>query len=439
VTSPISGNGPAAHPDAIVTETSSPPSLRLRDDRDFRRYWASRVLSLAGTLFSYIAMPVLVYRLSGSAVLTALVTSLEALPYVAFGLFAGVLSDRVDRRRLMVVADVVNAAVVATVPTAYWLGALSVPHVMAVAFVVPAIAVFFDGANFGALPVLVGRDRIAQANAAVWGTQTVAEIALPAAVGVLLAVAHPATLMAVDAVSYLVSASLIARIGRYMHDPHRARTALTVRAVVAEIGEGLRFLVGHAGVRTMTLIGGVNCVSAGGFVALMVVWCDQVLDIGTQGLRFGLVYGSWSIGALAATAALPRLLRRATAARIALLALPASAVFGVLAALTTQWQLAALGLLAWSCAFTLNAVNSISYRQQVTPEPLMGRVNTAGRMLGWGIGWSLGGAVGGVLGHVVGIRPALVVMASLVVVAVVIGWTSPLRGLMSPVEVGGRD
>jgi MFS family permease len=210
-----------------MPETSAPLATsqpgRLRDDPDFRRYWWSRVLSLVGTLISYIALPVLVYRLSGSAFLTALVAGLEAAPYVVFGLFAGALSDRWNRKRVMIAADLVNAAVMATVPLAHWLGVLTVPQLMVVAFAVPAIAVFFDGANFGALPVLVGRGRIAEANAAVWGTQTLVEIMIPSLVGVGLAVVHPATMLALDAVSYLVSAVFVARIGRLMYDPHRPR------------------------------------------------------------------------------------------------------------------------------------------------------------------------------------------------------------------------
>lgn len=413
---------------------------RLRDDADFRRYWWSRVLSLVGTLISYVALPVLVYRLSGSAFLTALVAALEALPYLLFGLFAGVASDRLDRKLVMVVTDLANAAVIVSVPVAYWLDVLTVPHVMVVAFLVPAIAVFFDGANFGALPMLVGRGRIAEANAAVWGAQTLVEIVIPSMVGVGLAVLSPATMLAADAVSYLVSAYFIIRIHRPLHDSTRERTPMGLRTLAHEIAEGLRFLGGHPGVRTMTVIGTVQCVAGGGFVALMVVWCDQVLGIGTEGLRFGLVYASWSVGALVASIGLPRLLRRASAARIALMALPASAVLGVAAALAPTWQLAAGGLLLWSGAYMLVVVNTSSYRQEVTPEPLMGRVNTAGRMLSWGVGWTLGAALGGLLGHVLGIHVALVVMTGFGFVAVAFAWASPLRGLATGSRVpAGAD
>lgn len=99
----------------------------LRDDRDFRRYWWARVLSTAGSGVTLVALPVLVYRLTGSTVLTALVSALEASAYVVFGLLSGARSDRHDRRAIMVGADLLDAALLASVPVAYWLGALTVP------------------------------------------------------------------------------------------------------------------------------------------------------------------------------------------------------------------------------------------------------------------------------------------------------------------------
>jgi hypothetical protein len=82
--------------------------LGLRDDVDFRRYWLARVCSLTGSLVTAVAMPVLIYRLTGSELLTALTTTLEALPYAVFGLVAGAVGDRWDRRRVMITSDAVN-------------------------------------------------------------------------------------------------------------------------------------------------------------------------------------------------------------------------------------------------------------------------------------------------------------------------------------------
>ena len=102
-------------------------------------------------------------------------------------------------------------------------------------------------------------------------------------------------------------------------------------------------------------------------------------------------------------------------------------MLGVLTPVWSLWWAGALSLLVWSAAYTLVAVNSISYRQQVTPEHLLGRVNTAGRMLAWGAGWTGGAFVAGALSGVLGVRPTLFVMTGVAFVGVVVAWTSPLR------------
>ena len=153
----------------------------------------------------------LVYSLSRSPLLTSLVAALEALPYLMFGLPAGALADRFNRKRVMVARRPgQRASYSASIPIAYWFGALTVPHLLVAAFVVPALFVFFDAADFGALPTLVGRDRIAvgQQRAVVqrarWSRRSCRSLA-----AALFAVISPASLIAVDALSYVASAVLI--------------------------------------------------------------------------------------------------------------------------------------------------------------------------------------------------------------------------------------
>src|SRR6476660_7727959 len=108
-----------------VAGAAGPPQ-RLLDDRDFRRYWLARIVSLSGSLITVVVMPVLVYRLTGSAALTALTATLDALPYLLIGLFAGALSDRWNRQRVMVAADLANVVVIGSVPVAHFLDVLTV-------------------------------------------------------------------------------------------------------------------------------------------------------------------------------------------------------------------------------------------------------------------------------------------------------------------------
>ena len=211
----------------------------FRRDPDFVRYWLARQISVGGSLVTAVAMPVLVYRLTGSPGLTALASALEAIPYLVFGLFAGALSDRLNRRRVMVTADLVDALVLLSVPVAWWLGVLTPAHALIVGFVSQAVFAFFDGANFGALPMLVGRDRVGDANAAIWGFGGILDLAVPMAVGALLAVVHPADLLLIDALSYVGSALLVLAIARPLSIPRADPPPFAVVAILAEVREGL--------------------------------------------------------------------------------------------------------------------------------------------------------------------------------------------------------
>ncbi len=171
-------------------------------DRVFVLFWSARLISIAGSTITAVVLPILIFQLTGSALQTSLLATLEALPYLVFGLFAGALADRVDRRRLMVGANLVQAALVGSIPLAAALGALSLTQIYAVALLSMTAFVWFDAANFGALPALVGREQVVAANSAIWSATTVIGIIVPALGGVLAAFLGAANAIALDVVSF---------------------------------------------------------------------------------------------------------------------------------------------------------------------------------------------------------------------------------------------
>jgi MFS family permease len=409
--------------------TAPVASDRLRDDPDWRRFLSARLVSLTGTAVTYIALPVVMYDVSGrSPLLTSLVAAFEALPYLLLGLPAGALADRFDRKRVMVLADLVSAVVLASIPLASWFGELTVPHLLAAALVVPALFVFFDAADFGAVPTLVGKARIAAANSTLWSTSTVVETTVPLVAGAMLAFVDGASLVAVDSLSYLASALLIRSVARPLSDPARSPAApLSPRALVADVREGLHFVWGHPTVRSMTIVGAAQSIAGGAFMGQMVVWADQALDVRQGDWRLGALFAGWGVGVFLTSLLTPPLVRRVGAARVTLLALPASALLSVLTALAGNWVLGTIALVGWGVAYMGVVINAITYRQQITPEPLMSRVNTTGRMLSFGLGWPLGSVLGGVVAHFAGPRAGMLAGAAVLVVGVAVGWLSPLR------------
>lgn len=411
--------------DAVSTAATRP----LRRDRDFRRYWGARVSSIAGTAATYVAMPVLMYGLTGSAFYTGLLTAIESVPYVVFGLIGGAVADRYDRRIIMVRADLLNVAVLGSIPLAAALGVLTVGHLLVVAVLTSTLFVFFDAANFGALPTLVGKDRVAAANGAIWSASTGLEIVIPAAAGALVAVIHPAWVIAFNAGTFLASGLLIRAISRPLVDLDRLAVAgkRTLVSLASEAAEGLRFLWHHPTIRPMTLVNATQSVAGGAVVGQLVPYAREALGIGEDDNGLGIMFGAWGLGALIASLLIRRISQRMSPPTVALYTLPASAVCGLAFALAPTFPLAVLALGCWGIAYILIVVNAVIYRQQETPEHLQSRVNVTGRLLSWGVGYTLGGLGGGVVATLADPRWAMGSAAACVAAGVVVGWTSALR------------
>lgn len=396
------------------------PPGSLWAEPDWWRYWLSRLVSYAGGTVTYVAAPILVYALSGSALLTGVTAATEGLPYLLFGLVAGALSDRVDRKRLMVSCDLVNGLVLLTVPVAAALGHLTVAHVIGVGFVSSTVFVFFDSANFGAVPTLVGRDRIPAANAAVWGTAQVFDVALPGLVGLSVAVISPSSLYWVQAFTFLASAALIRAIRRSLS----VERELTHR-LRDDVLTGVRWLWSHPTLRAMTGVGTATSFALGGIVGQLVPFADQQLGIRQGDARLGAVFAAFSLGGLLGTA-LRRFVAPYSPARISLVAMTSMSVLLLLLPWPHDWRLTVTVVFLFGVADIVAVMNVINFRQEETPEDMQGRVNTTGRMLSWGLGSPAGALLGGVVAGIYGSPAAVLAGAAVLAVATVLAWTSSL-------------
>lgn len=373
-------------------------------------------------------LPILVFQLTGSALQTALLATLEVLPYFAFGLFAGALADRVDRKRLMVGANIVQAVLIGSIPLAAAFGVLSIMQIYAVALLSMTAFVWFDAANFGALPALFGRTHVVEANSAIWSASTLIGIVAPALGGTLAALIGAANAIALDAVGFLISSVLLLLIARSFntsHPPDLAGTSIVSRVLI-DIREGLAFLWQHQLIRTLSLVGFGNSFSSGAVFGLLVVYAVQALGLTTTDGRVGLLYTATAIGGLAASLLLPLLTRRLSVGRITRIGLVAHLIVLITVALAPNLWVGLLLIGVWALCNTLIVINGIALRQQVTPDHLQARVNTTARMIAWG-GQPFGAAAGGALAEARDVRTALMIVAIGVGVSTIYGWFSPLR------------
>jgi len=400
----------------------------LLREPSFAPFWFAHTVSEAGSRITFVVAPILVYQLTGSALNTGILAALQAVPYLLFGLIAGATTDRANRRRVMVGCNVAQAGLLASIPLAAATDSLGVVQIYVVAVLSASLFVWFDAANFGALPMLVGRDRLVEANSAIWAASSVVAVAGPAVGGVLAATMGPANAIGLDAASYALSALALVFVRKPLSSKRTDGTALEplARRIVADIREGLHYLWNQRLVRTLTLLGFGDAFTAGAVTGLLVVFSVRALGTSEDGAEIGLLYSVGAAGGLASALLLPRMNRRYPVGWITLAGLSTVFLCTVALALTTQLALALAVFFAFNAGQTLVIINGISLRQQVTPLHLQGRVNVSARMVAWG-GMPFGAAIGGALAQIVSIRTTYLVMAVGVGLSTLIGWYSPLR------------
>ncbi|WP_330276948.1 MFS transporter [Lentzea sp. NBC_00516] len=392
--------------------------MTLWDDREFRKFWLARLVSTAGSAVSGVALPVLMYSLTGSAAYTGALAALTAAPYLAFGLVAGAFVDRTHRRTVMVVTDLVSAGLLASVPVASALHALTPLHLLLVAAGVASVGVWFDAATFGAVPALVGSENLVRANSAIWSTATAVHVAAPSVVGVLFAIHGPAGTMALDAVSFAVSAALLRTILRPLHLTRPPRTSLK-----ADVREGLDFLWREPTVRLFLALGLGQAVAGGAVSGLLVVYAFRVFEVPQNDVRIGVLFSALAAGSFVATVLMPAISDTCEPRRTTTIGLTAGVgVMGLLVGVQLWW-LAVLSTALWGLTSTIVIVNGITVRQLISPDHLQGRVNLVGRMMTFGVGQPVGALAGGVLADALSVRSALVITALPLVFAAGLAWS----------------
>ncbi|MFF7656451.1 MFS transporter [Streptomyces sp. NPDC007983] len=401
------------------SQESKLATQRLYQDRNFRLFWLSRVLSGLGSAVTYVALPVLVYAETKSPLLVSLVAAGETMPYVFFGLLAGALADHVNRRTMMVTADVLNAVCLGSIPLAAIFHALTPTHIVIAAFVSASLYIFFDAAGYGIVPSIVGQARLPQANSAIWGAETTVRIVGTAMAGVLVAALRPTGVIALDAVSFLASALLIRALTHSEQSSWNATGRLQLRESVKE---GVRFLWRQPELRIMTISGCLQSFAGGAFIGQLVIFADQGLGIAESDPRVGLLFTAWSVGGVLGSLMLPRLLRKAHAVQVMRMALPLSTVLGLLTALTSDWRFALPAIAAWGTVYLMVIVNTVTFAQTVTPESLQGRVNTTRRMLSSGVGAPLGVMISGLVTAAFTVRAGLLLAVAAVGFAAMAAW-----------------
>jgi hypothetical protein len=379
-----------------------------------------------------VIFPLLVYRMTRSPLLTALISVCDIAPYPVFALFAGTLADRVNRRHLMIVCDLVNALLLSSIPLASLLHILTLAQIYIVGLLSATAFVWFDAANFGAVPALVGRGHLIAANSALWTASTMADIIGPSLAGFGAVLVGPAITISVDSASYLFSALSLLLIPRAFNQlRHSEETGPWLKSSLNDIREGVHFLWRHTLVRTLTVLGIGCALTAGAVQGLLVVYGIRALGLATADPRIGFLFGAGATGALISNLLLPALVKYVAVGRITMVGLFLNLLMLVAMALAPGFLAGMFCYGLWLGCNHLVNINGISLRQLVTPDHLQSRVNAGARMVMVAAN-PLGAALGGILAEQTTVRISLLIMASGVALSLFLSWFSPLWQVQTP-------
>ena len=373
-------------------ETLAPARLGV----GFRWLLPSSWLSNLGDGITLAAGPLLVASQTNDAFLVALAALLQWLPQLLFGLYAGALSDRLDRRLIVVSINLVRALVLAAMAASIVTGMVSIAVVLLALFVLGTAEVFADNSSQTLLPMLVHRRDLALGNARLQaGVITLNQLAGPPLGAALFAVGMFWPFVG-QAILVAMGALLVSRI---VLPPH-GRAARRATAIRHDIAEGFRWVRHHAAVRTLVLTIFTFNITFGAAWSVLVLYATQRLGIGEVG--FGLVTTVSATGGLLGTLTYGWITRRVSLGNIMRIGLVIETLTHLGLAITTVPAVAAAIFFVFGAHAFVWGTTSVTVRQRAVPQELQGRVGSVNTVGVYG-GLVAGAAIGGLLARQFGV------------------------------------
>jgi MFS family permease len=375
---------------------------------DFIKLWSAETVSQFGTQVSLLALPLAAIDvIHASAFEVAALTTVEFLPFLLVSLPAGVWVDRLPRRPILIAGDLARAALLASIPIAYFFDALTIWQMYAVGFSVGIATVFFDVAYQSYLPALVERPQIIDGNAKLEISRSGAQFGGPGVAGVLIGWLKAPAAILVDAVSFLGSALFILAI-RKTETPRHEREAR--RKMGVELKEGLNYVLRHPYLKNIAACTALfNFFGNLGF-AVLLVFARRELHLSPQAIGFAFMFGN--VGPLLAAFSANRISTRLGVGRTIILSSSIGGPTFLFIPFAPHGN-AALAVIV--PAFLVGGFTNVIYniaqvslRQAITPERIQGRMNSVMRFIVWGT-IPLGSLTGGVLASQIGLKETLIV------------------------------
>jgi MFS family permease len=404
-----------------MSQTSTTPATggSLWRDRSFLAVWSASTISVFGSLITRQALPFAAILVLGAGAIEI------------FGLVAGAWIDRLRRRPILIWADLGRAVLLGSIPVTAVLGILGMPQLLLVTFAAAILSTFFDVADNAYLPTVVSRERLVQANSALTATGSIAEFSAFGIGGFLVQAFTAPIAIAIDAVSFVVSALLLGTIRKEEPPP---KPSVDREPVLREIVEGIRITFGSPLLRALALSHGGTHVLWGIFGTGYMLFALNELRLDPA--TIGVIAAVGGVGSLAGSALAPIMVRRLGIGHAILLGILGFTLGNALIPLAPATgailgiSLGALFLIAQQLfgdsLATVYEVTEVSLQQASVNDRVLGRVNASFHTFTTLL--TLAGAIlGGVIAETWGLRAAFAVGLLGGVVSLVVVWFSPVR------------
>jgi predicted MFS family arabinose efflux permease len=356
-----------------------PEEQPLRQNRDFGVVLVSQGISALGDAVSFIALPLLVFALSGSGLVMGIVGAVQALADFAFALPAGSVADRRDRKQLLVIADLGRAILTALIPVSVFLDGPTLAVVILVAGPMSILRSVFRAAYVAATPALVGRSNLARATAIFEVVFSTGYIVGPALAGILATTIGPGPTLAIDALSYAVSVIGLLLVTRPLRPPADRPPS----RIVDDIREGIAYVARDPVLRPLVLVVAVATAVYGPFVTVLTFRIVQ--DLGLPEAALGVALTALGVGGVVGSVLATRSPRLAGSGAMVLVS-----IAGIGASLLALAAFDAVPLLVVAAAAvgvseTWLGVALVSLRTAASPDVLLGRIASVSRVASLGL------------------------------------------------------
>lgn len=394
--------------------------------RDYRLLLSGFIVSGAGDWLYKLALPILILKLTGSALQAAVVYSLEYLPYLLFAPLGGAMVDRYNRRLLLIRADSASACIAGLLAALVWFHQYHLWLIYLVAFALSLLSPVYQAAFLGIVPAVVPKDRLSWANSRLQAGQSVLDLAGPLIGASAVAVLGVNRSLTLDAFSFVLSAVCLA----LMRKTARPEPEDTKSGMASELKEAVRFVKGSP-----ALLWG-SIVSAGCSLGLVMVEGNMLaylvhlrhLPIAVSGI----VFAALGCGALAGSLVAPRILKRIPPGWLIIMCVMTSGTATALLSVLEPVPLIAVAWIIVGASVAVFTVTFFTLRHQLTPENMIGRVVIITRLIGFCV-IPLAPIIGGAIFSGTGLFwPVLLVAAAIQIGVGALAMLTPVRAVRAP-------